>query len=353
MPKKNINKTALVVKRNVLNEIKKNNMTFQELRFFSIYLAKIDQRDISTRAVRFPLVDFQKIMDLGRLNIEQLKKTTNSLLQKVVNVPKENGGYKGFQLFKECDVDQDEETKEWYVEIDAHDKALPLMFEFKDKYFKYELWNVLGLTSKNQFRMYEILKQYESMGEREISIEQLKDWLGIEPDEYSGANGFSHFRIYVLEACQKALKEKTDICYEFKKGKGGRGGKWLTIIFTIHKNKDYKSPVNLEAFTKICPELKENLAKKETYGYTKNKKKKGLPSFEYKRWNPQDIDKLVKNHGYDELDYDNDSNSKNLYDIDIDKLSDDELKKIDFDTWPAAALSKLTWSDLDRIRNRW
>ena len=292
MPKKNINKTALVVKRNVLNEIKKNNMTFQELRFFSIYLAKIDQRDISTRAVRFPLVDFQKIMDLGRLNIEQLKKTTNSLLQKVVNVPKENGGYKGFQLFKECDVDQDEETKEWYIEIDAHDQALPLMFEFKNRYFKYELWNVLGLTSKNQFRMYELLKQYESIGEREISVEQLKDWLGIEPDEYSGANGFKNFRICVLEACQRALKEKTDICYEFKKGKGGRGGKWLTIIFTIHKNKDYKSPVNLEAFTKICPELKEHLPNKETKHFAR--KNKPLAEFENKSLD-FDVRKLIKN----------------------------------------------------------
>lgn len=280
----------MVVKRNELNEMKATNMTFQELRFFSIYLAKIDQRDISTRAVKFPLIDFQKIMDLGRLNIEQLKKTTNSLLQKVVNVPKENGGYKGFQLFKECDVDQDEETKEWYIEIDAHDKALPLMFDFKDRYFKYELWNVLTLESKNQLRMYELLKQYENIGAREVSIEQLKDWLGIKKEKYTGR--FDHFRVRVLEACQKALKEKTDIYYEFKKGKGGRGGKWLTIVFTIHKNKDYKSPVNLEAFTKICPELKDHLPNKENKHFAR--KNKPLAEFENKSLD-FDVRKLIKN----------------------------------------------------------
>ena len=76
MPKKQIFKTALVEKRNVLNEIRKNNMTLQELRFFSIYLARINHMDISSRAVRFPLVDFQKIMDFGRLNIEQLRNST-------------------------------------------------------------------------------------------------------------------------------------------------------------------------------------------------------------------------------------------------------------------------------------
>ena len=313
MPKKNINKTALVVKRNVLNqiEIKEKYMTLQELRFFSIYLAKIDQRDISTRAVRFPLVDFQKIMDLNMWdNTDHFEKTLDKLLQKIVHVPNNIGGYDTFQLFKKSRVGKDKTTNEWFVEINAHDDALKLMFEFKNKYFKYELWNVLNLESRNQIRMYEILKQYENVGEREVSVEQLKKWLGIKSDDYTGSSGFQHFRVKVLEACQKALKEKTDIYYEFKKGKGGRGGKWLTIIFTIHKNKDYKSPVNLEAFTKICPELKENLAKKDTYGYTKTKKKKGLPSFEYKRWNLDDLRKIIEKTGedddFDEEDYGSD-----------------------------------------------
>ena len=205
-------------------------------------------------------------------------------------VPNDKCGYDKFQLFKRCRVAKDEENNEWYVEIDAHDQALPLMFEFKDKYFKYELWNVLNLESRNQVRMYEILKQYENIGKREVSVEQLKKWLGIKPDDYSESNGFANFRVKVLEACQKALKERTDIYYEFKKGKGGRGGKWLTIIFTIHKNKDYKSPVNLEAFTKICPELKEHLPNKGTKGFAR--KNKPIAAFEYKKLD-FDIRKLI------------------------------------------------------------
>ena len=77
---------AIVSKRNVLNELRSNNMTVQELRFFSIYLSKINPWDISTRAVQFPLSDFQKIMGFGKLNISQLKASTNSLLSKIVNI---------------------------------------------------------------------------------------------------------------------------------------------------------------------------------------------------------------------------------------------------------------------------
>lgn len=233
---------AIVQKQNILNELRSNNLTLQELRFFSIYLSKINPRDISTRAVRFKLSDFKKIMDFKQLNIVQLRAATNSLLGKVVNVPKESGGYSAFQLFKECEVDKDE-MGEWYITIDAHDKALPLMFDFKDRYFKYELWNALRLRSSNQIRMYEILKQYEYIGKREIKVSDLRELLGIAPNEYPRWN---NFKDRVLDSCQQALKEKTDICYTYERGKTGAGGKWLTIIFNISKNTEYDEQ------TKIC-----------------------------------------------------------------------------------------------------
>jgi len=233
--------TAIVEKRNVLNELRANNLTLQELRFFSIYLSKINPYDQSTRAVKFKLSDFQKIMDFKKLNIVQLKAATDSLLTKLVHLPKESGGFSTFQLFKECTVDKDS-SGEWYVSIDAHDKALPLMFDFKDRYFKYELWNALRLRSANQIRMYEILKQYEYIGKREISVTDLRELLGIAPNEYPRWN---NFKARVLDSCQQALKETTDICYTYERGKTGTGGKWLTIIFHISKNSDYVDQLSL------------------------------------------------------------------------------------------------------------
>ncbi len=239
--------TAIVEKRNVLNELRCNNMTLQELRFFSIYLSKINPYDISTRSVRFSIEDFKRIMNLNQLNIFQLRASTDSLLCKIVHIPTEKGGYESFQLFKKCKVDKDD-AGEWFFEIDAHDNALPLMFDFKNRYFKYELWNALRLKSANQVRMYEILKQYESIGKRELSIKNLRELLGIEKKEYSGRTGWSDFKKYVLDSCQEALKENTDICYTYERGKTGQGGKWLSIIFYIFKNTEYKDKLSLEEF---------------------------------------------------------------------------------------------------------
>lgn len=243
--------TAIIEKRNVLNELRANNLSLQELRFFSIYLSRINPRDESTRIVKFPLTDFQKIMGLGRMNIAHFKTSVDGLLTKIVHVPNENGGFEAFQLFKKCKVDKDD-LGDWFVEINAHDDALPLLFDFKEKYFKYELWNALRLKSPNQIRMYEILKQYESLGKREITVKDLRELLGIVENEYPRWN---NFKAKVLDGCQRALKETTDICYTYERGKVGAGGKWLTIIFTIHKNEPTNKQMSIfEGFEQYLPE---------------------------------------------------------------------------------------------------
>ena len=249
---------AIVEKRNLLNEIRSNNMTLQELRFFSIYLSKIDPYNIDTRCVKFPLEDFRKIMGFGKLNVGQLQTSTDNLLCKIVHLPDpDKKGILKFQLFKECHIYLEDDGK-WYVEIDAHDKALPLMFDFKKEYFCYKLWNALRLKSANQIRMYEILKQYQSIGKRELTVTELRTLLGINENEYSGRTGWSDFKRKVLDSCQQALQRYTDICYEYKRGATGKGGKWLSIIFEIKANEDYKDPLSLNDFIAELPDLDEN-----------------------------------------------------------------------------------------------
>lgn len=246
--------TAIVEKRNILNAFRSNRMTLQELRFFSIYLSKINPWDLSTRIVRFPINDFRHIMGLNAgENIAHFRSTIRHILQQIVEIPNENGdGYTAFQLFKKAKIEK-ANNGEWYVEFDAHDDALPLMFEFKNKYFKYELWNALRLKSPNQFRMYEILKQYENIGKREIAVPELRELIGVDKNEYSGRTGWSDFRRYVLDACQEALKEMTDICYTYERGAVGRGGKWLSVVFHIKRNDDYIDRLTLNEFVPKQP----------------------------------------------------------------------------------------------------
>ena len=224
---------AIVEKRNLLNELRNSLHTPQELRLFSIYLSRINPYDKNTRYVRFPLADFLKIMEFGRANTAQLKETTDSILSARLFTPDGNGGFENMNLFEICRIKKDKNTNVWYFEMSATTAAIPFIFDFKDRYFKYKLWNALRLKSANQIRMYEILKQYESIGKREIEVKQLQYLLGVNYPRWN------NFKARVLDPCQAALKEITDIKYTYERGRTGQGGKWITIIFHISKNDDY------------------------------------------------------------------------------------------------------------------
>ena len=241
-----------VEKRNDLNEIRTKHMTMQQLRFFAIYLSRINARDESTRRVRFPLADFQKIMGLGRLNIANLKAATDGLLCQIVHLPNKNGGYKSFQLFKECTVDKDPDG-EWFVEIDAHDKALPMFFDFKEKYFTYDVGNVLRLGSSNQMRMYEILKQRQTLRQPVIiQLQELRELLGLDDDKYTR---YQDFRVRILDKAQKELAEQTDIKFTYEPVKKSR--KIAALAFNIQRN-DLKFPqMCIEEYIAALPDPEE------------------------------------------------------------------------------------------------
>lgn len=254
-----IDKNFVVEKSNIFVELKNINMTLQELRFFCIYLGRINARDISTRCVRFDLSEFREIMNLGRLNIKHLQDATNKLLCKVINIPKPSGGYKGFTLFKRVVVDKDE-SESWYIDIDCSDDALPYFFDLSSSgYVSYRLYNVLSLKSVHQIRLYELFKKYLKIGIVEISISDLHDYLCLS----KSYDRFERFRTCIIDDTQAALLAHTDICYTYERGKVGNRGKWLTIIFHIYKNTEYKNPLKLDEFIKIQP-TPEKLPEQQT-----------------------------------------------------------------------------------------
>jgi len=238
-----------IEKDNLLNEMRAMDFRIGELRFLAVYLSRIDARDESTREVRFSFDEFVKILELElgirKVNLAVMRETAKRLLSKVIVVPnKKTGGFTAFQMFKRVKVD-DDGSGEWRVWIDAHDEALPRLFKLKH-YFKYQVWNALRLSSPQQVRMYEILKQYEHLGERVISVDELRAQLGIDRAAYPD---FNTFKRDILDKYQKRLSETTDIRFNYEKhGKRGKGGKVLELKFFIEKNEDYTDQFTLDEF---------------------------------------------------------------------------------------------------------
>jgi len=238
-----------IVKSNALNEIRHTRMTIPQIRLFSIYLSKINPNATASRKVEFKLEEYARIMQLKRFNITELKKSAVDLTGLTIHfdVKNDRGGFTitSSVLFKRFEFYKDD-NDEWIVSIDCHDDVMPLMFEMQGHYFKYKLWNALHLTTTNQQRLYELLKQYEYVGAREIDVKDLREFLGLKKDEYKD---WDNFRRRVLEASQIALANNTDIKFSWEvTGKRGRGGKINTLKFNIEKNDDYTCQISFDEF---------------------------------------------------------------------------------------------------------
>ena len=90
--KPKVKKKALVTKQtkanmsNVLNEMFFDKiMTLQELRFFLIYLSKLDSHDPNKTEVSFTLEDYAKVIGV-ELNEKEMERTVKELLSRVVKV---------------------------------------------------------------------------------------------------------------------------------------------------------------------------------------------------------------------------------------------------------------------------
>lgn len=96
----------------------------------------------------------------------------------------------------------------------------PFFLQLRSRYTKYRLKNIVQLKSQFSIRLYELLKQYEKLGQRTFSVSELRLTLGIEENQY---RQYTDFRKRVILVAQEELAAKTDISFKFEEIRFGHG----------------------------------------------------------------------------------------------------------------------------------
>lgn len=105
---------------------------------------------------------------------------------------------------------------------------IPYIINLKKEFTRYQIENILRLRSSYSVRIYELLKQYENIGVRDIDVKDLREYLGIEKNQYKR---FYDFERRALKPAEEEINEHTDIIFTYVKLKKGR--KIKTIRFFI------------------------------------------------------------------------------------------------------------------------
>jgi hypothetical protein len=135
------------------------------------------------------------------------------------------------------------------------------------------LKNVIRLKIIYSIRIYELLKQYERIGQRTFEIGELRKILGVKPNEYKKYNDFKR---KVLHTAQRELSLKTDIEFKFSEMKTGR--KITDIEFVIFRSE--QNNIQPQIDDSLDSELLEKLI---VYGINRKKAKELLDIFDKDR----------------------------------------------------------------------
>lgn len=118
-----------------------------------------------------------------------------------------------------------------FIEIDR--TIAPFLFELKEKFTKYQLYNILAMKSAFSVRIYELLKSYAYQKNKTFDLEELKRLLEVE--NVKSYVRFPDFRRYVLEIAEREINELTDINISYEAIKKGK--KVIKINFLIKDKK--------------------------------------------------------------------------------------------------------------------
>lgn len=208
-----------------------------EMRIFAKMLTIIQPNDEDFKRYRIYLKDIitEFSIDKNNRSYEELKRGAEKLASREIRIPMLSAEGIEMELFTHIASGVKsfaDNSQGKYIEIDFHPDMKPYLLQLQNKFLMYDARNILKLPSSFSIRIYELLKQYEPIGKRKITIEDLKEMLDIQ-EKYSL---YANLKQRVILKAQADLALFTDIRFTFDEIK--RGKSVTEIIFYIFKNTD-------------------------------------------------------------------------------------------------------------------
>lgn len=218
----------IVEKANKLNNFIACNpvedMSVNELRLFCLYLSKLNSRNPESRTVEIPLEYFESMFGV-KINTTEFTARLRTMLKRYMHIKKDGKNILINLYSKFCWSEENCNC----IEISCNADIEPYLFELKECYTSYEIENIVKLNSAAKIRMYEIMKQYEKIGERQLTVDELQELLMTHYTKYY------EFSRNVLTPAIKDVNEYTDITISCEKVTKGR--KVVALKFKIKSKK--------------------------------------------------------------------------------------------------------------------
>lgn len=219
----------------------KYSMTLQQKRIMLWLISKIQPSDIDFKEHTLSVRELIEICDLsGESSYTEIKDLTFSLVEKGIRIIDINSANKKREI--QVSWLSSADYYEGQVKLSFSPKLKPYLLQLKDRFTALSISDLMQFKSVHAIRIYELLKQYENIGERTLTIEEIKGYCGV----INKLKTYPNFEKKILLIAQKEINTKSDIKFDFERKKSGR--KITGIRFIIKKNKTHDLKNNPKNF---------------------------------------------------------------------------------------------------------
>jgi plasmid replication initiation protein len=224
-------RNELVFQHNNLVE-SKYRLSLQEKRLIIFLISQIKKEDNVFQEIEINIQELANIIETKSNTIyKDIKNVTKKIMSRILEI-KDLDRAKTIQVSWIASAEYLE--KKGTVILKLSEKLAPYLLLLQKNFTVSRVSDLMKFRSIYSIRIYELLKQYEIIGQRVFEIDELKRFCGIAENKLIL---FSNFKIKVLETAKKEINEKSDIFIDFVFIKKGRS--FSSVKFIVGKNENY------------------------------------------------------------------------------------------------------------------
>jgi plasmid replication initiation protein len=200
---------SLVVQHNALLN-SRSKLSLSETRLILAVVSMIEKDDEDFHTYRVKAKDFVALYENKDNDNEYraLKEVATSILKKPLFIPQDDGGFLACNWFSSLRY----RLKEGVLDCSFDPKLKPYLLQLKGQFTSYTLEQAIRMSSPHHVKIYQLVKQYEPIGERVIALDEIKEILGVAKDY----DRFFDFKRFVLEPAREYINAMTDIKFDYK-----------------------------------------------------------------------------------------------------------------------------------------
>jgi len=209
-----MNQDLIVTKANKLIEAS-YRLNISEQRVLALLVTQIHPDDEELKPYRFKVADLAALIETkNNKAYREVQELTLSLIKKGLQIREPDRLVQMSWLSSATYYDG-----KGAVEMKFAPEMKPYLIQLQERFTTYKLANIVKLRSRYSVRLYELLKQYETLGKRSFELAELRIILGMTDGELQR---WQDFRRKVLEVAQRELPKKTDLGFSYNVRKQGR-----------------------------------------------------------------------------------------------------------------------------------